>query len=308
MCKKLSERFNEFIIYCRAKNLANSTIEDYDVYFKQFMKFYQSESFDITEQTINEYIIWMQTNTRQKDTSIQSSIRHIRTILYYFMRLGYLDNFLIKLPKAEETIKEVYTDEELTILLKKPNVKKCRFSEYRNWVAVNFFLATGIRKTSLINIKIQDVDFNSLFIRILKNKNKRLYSIPMSLNLFNILVEYLNYRKGSPEDYLFCTEQGTQLTLDSITSAMKRYNIRRGVMKTSTHLYRHTFAKKWILAGGDIFRLQRILNHKGIEVVKQYANMFSADLQKDFCKFNALDNILPNSNKRKINMRGGENS
>ena len=53
--------------------------------------------------------------------------------------------------KGEEPIKETYTDEELKILLQKPNMKKCTFAEYRTWVVVNFLInsgSRGVRKTS----------------------------------------------------------------------------------------------------------------------------------------------------------------
>ena len=54
---------------------------------------------------------------------------------------------------------------------------------------------------------------------------------------------------------------------------------------------RHTFAKKWILNGGDIMRLQTILGHSSIEMVKEYVNMFGGDLKKDFDKFNPLESM-----------------
>lgn len=68
----------------------------------------------------------------------------------------------------------------------------------------------------------------------------------------------------------------------------------RNVNKTSCHLFRHTFAKNWILAGGDIFRLQKILGHYDLEMTKEYLAMFGQDLQMDFEKFNPLDRLKKN--------------
>ena len=65
----------------------------------------------------------------------------------------------------------------------------------------------------------------------------------------------------------------------------------RGVSKTSAHLYRHTFAKRWILNGGDIFRLQKLLGHSNLDIVKEYVNMFGRDLTKDYTSFNPLDTL-----------------
>jgi integrase/recombinase XerD len=70
-----------------------------------------------------------------------------------------------------------------------------------------------------------------------------------------------------------------------------KYNLARGVEKTSIHLYRYTFAKNWILNGGDIFRLKSILGHSSIDIVKEYAEMFGSDLKRNFDRFNPLDNF-----------------
>lgn len=51
----------------------------------------------------------------------------------------------INLLKTDVHIKETYSEEQLKILLKKPDTKKCSFAEYRNWTMINFFLATAVR-------------------------------------------------------------------------------------------------------------------------------------------------------------------
>lgn len=83
---------------------------------------------------------------------------------------------------------------------------------------------------------------------------------------------------------------------------LKRYNNKRGVAKTSAHLFRHTFAKKWILNGGDVFRLQKILGHSDLTVVKEYVNMFGNDMAVNFDKYNPLDRMKINQQKSKIRM------
>ena len=80
------------------------------------------------------------------------------------------------------------------------------------------------------------------------------------------------------------------------------YNRSKGVEKTSAHLYRHTFAKKWILNGGDIFRLQKILGHSDLTVVKEYVQMFGQDLAIDFDKFNPLDRTVSAGGNKKLTM------
>ena len=84
---------------------------------------------------------------------------------------------------------------------------------------------------------------------------------------------------------------GDKLTKYSLQNTLRRYNTKRGVNKTSAHLFRHTFAKMWILNGGDIFRLQKLLGHSSLDIVKEYIAMFDEDLQRDYEIFNPLDNF-----------------
>ena len=48
------------------------------------------------------------------------------------------------MPKADKKIKETYTDEELKKLLKKPNLKRCEFNEYKTWVFSNYLLIVAL--------------------------------------------------------------------------------------------------------------------------------------------------------------------
>ena len=77
------------------------------------------------------------------------------------MEKEYLPYYKIKIPRADKQPIETYTDSELKVLLRKPNLQKCSFTEYKVWVMTNFLLSTGVRQHSLINIKIKDLDFDA---------------------------------------------------------------------------------------------------------------------------------------------------
>ncbi|GAB6099289.1 tyrosine recombinase XerC [Halanaerocella petrolearia] len=293
--KTVGEAFEEFLKYCKVKSLSESTIEYYKTSYNYFIKFYSEDHLtkNITRETVNDFILHLKERD-MSNTSVNSRLRGLRAILYYFMKLGYTKEFKIEMIKSEKKIKKTYSDEELELLLEKPDLDECSFAQYRNWVIVNYLLGTGNRLKTLINVKIKDVDFDSGYVTLKKTKNKKQQVIPLSKQLSKILMEYLEYREGEPEDYLFCNIYGKKLKESTTKSAIRKYNLKRGVDKTSIHLFRHTFAKKWILAGGDVFRLQKILGHSTMDVVKEYVNMFGNDLKKEFDKFNPLDQVADN--------------
>ena len=151
-----------------------------------------------------------------------------------------------------------YTHDEMEKLLKKPNLKDCRFSEYSNWVIVNYITATANRISTVINLKIRDLDFEEQTIILRTVKNKKQYTMPMSKYLKPILIEYLSYRRGEPDDFLFCPENNgkKKLTEGGLKTSIAKYNKRRGVNKTSCHIIRHYFAKQYVLKRWNSFELE----------------------------------------------------
>lgn len=101
----------------------------------------------------------------------------------------------------------------------------------------------------------------------------------------------------------FVPNTGNKLTTNGLATAIKRYNKRRGVNKTSIHLYRHYFAKSWIVNGGDVFTLQRLLNHSDIKMTNEYVNLYAGDLKNMVDRFNPLSNFYQNNNKEYISMK-----
>ena len=59
-----------------------------------------------------------------------------------------MQEFKIKLPLVNKIDVETYSDAELKVLLKKPDLKKSSFVKYRNWVFINFLLSTAVRVNS----------------------------------------------------------------------------------------------------------------------------------------------------------------
>jgi len=78
-----------------------------------------------------------------------------------------------------------------------------------------------------------------------------------------------------PSAFVNSPEQMNRVTLGR---SIAEYNKSRKVSKTSTHLFRHTFAKHWIMSGKDLHSLQKMLGHSTLDMVTHYANLYDVDL------------------------------
>ena len=68
---------------------------------------------------------------------------------------------------------------------------------------------------------------------------------------------------------------------------LKRTLIRGGFDPRYVHFHglRHSFASHWVLRGGDLFRLQKILGHKDSAVTQRYAHLMPSAFQNDWARF-----------------------
>lgn len=293
--------YDEFIFYCRTRNLRPATIQFYDNSVRTIYKFIEPKMAikDITKDVVDRFIICCQDELDIKDITVNTYLRALKAILYYFMKLGYMDKFHIPLVKFDKPVIEVYTDQEVKILLKKPNRSKCAFAEFRDWTICNVLYSTGIRCSNILDLKVREVDLYNNLLYLKTTKNRKPLALPITKSLQPILREYLSVRNGNGEEYLFCTSYGDKIKRGSLYHSMVDYNLNRGVNKTGIHRWRHTFAKQWILNGGDIIKLQKTLNHSDLDMVRNYVNIFTKDLQDGFEDFNPLEFI----NKKSIKIK-----
>lgn len=285
----IEETFKDFIVSRKTKGLVDKTIESYQNQFRAIAK--HLDVFkginDLNNNDLDNMIASMR-GAGLASNSINSYTRMLKTF-FSWCNEECITQINIKLYKCEETIKETYTDKELALLLKKPDTRKCSFAEYRDWVIINFLLNSGSRAATIRAIQIRDIDLNNNLVYYRHTKSRKAQVIPLCSAMTTILREYLRFRRGEDCDYLFCSERGEQLAENALRISIARYNKRRGVNKTSIHLFRHTFARKYLIdCGGDAFMLQKLLGHSTLKMTKHYCAIFDADIAKNYDNFSPL--------------------
>ena len=299
----LEEGCNKYLDNCRARNLREGTINHYRQTYVQFKKFFDMQMLvsDIDESMYQRYVVFLR-ETLHNDVSINAYLRDFITTMHFLMREGYLEPFRMQAIKVDKSGVETYSDEELFALLKKPNIKKCSFTEYQCWVMTNFLFSTAVRQRSLMHIRVKDIDFDNCMVHVTVTKNRKNLLVPFNQTLSNILQEFLKYRQyKSTEDFLFCNVFGQKLTKSTSYHMLYYYNKNRGVETTGIHRYRHTFAKQWILNGGNVVSLSKLLGHSSLQITQNYINLLVSDVSKEVSTLNLLDKF---SERKRIQMQG----
>jgi len=279
-----------FIKHCKLRNLRPQTIR----YYTEDLNYFHSNVpvryvNQITQEVFDEFI-FQQLEQGKKVSSLNTRIRGLRVFFKFCAEREYMVPLAPKLMKEDEEIKEPYTEAELRKLLKRPSSN--RWTEWRSWAVINYLVSTGNRAGTVVGLKISDIDFDGMTIHLRTVKNRRQQLVPLSPALKDILYDYLKTWEWTTEDYLFPSYEGKQLNVRSLQSSIAHYNVSRKVSKTSLHLFRHTFAKNFILAGGGMIQLQTLLGHSTMDMTRHYVSIYGLDLQRDFAKLNPLDNLM----------------
>lgn len=286
--RSFKEVFEEFVFSKTAQGVSEATLNNYHYHMKNIARYVDIErSFDEVKKKDFEMMVVKMRKAGIQHNSIATYLRMLKTFYNWCSEENYP---YVKVPTfpEKETVKETYTDEELKKLLKRPD-SGCTFSEFRNWVIINFLLNSGCRAATIRNIQNQDVDFDSMRVIYRHNKNGRIQVIPLCSLMVNVLREYMKIRKGKPEDYLFCDIYGGMLTEDALRHAIAHYNKSRGVKSTSIHKFRHSFARKYLVdCGGNAFTLQKLLGHSTLNMTKHYCRIYDSDIAKDYDMFSPL--------------------
>ena len=222
-------------------------------------------------------------------------LRHLRTIgNWCFKERIYIKNPFVHVSFApeEKRYKEVLTLSEIRKLLLLINQSEKFLPQWFWSIVFKTLYYTGIRRTQLVGITINDIDFQNRVIRLdakySKTKDERF--IPIHDNLLSQL-EYLEkqIRQFSVKENeqlfnitLFNQKyKGDRMTAEQVSGFFRRLKDYSGI-KVSAHMLRHTMATEWVNNKGNIKSLQEALGHTDIRTTMSfYVHPDIAEMKKN---------------------------
>lgn len=324
--EKMDLEIDDFMNYCEYRNLSKKTLLSYEQSLRLFSRYLMdtykiNRSEQVTQQIILNYIndtkergkytVVANENTKKtnnplnrgdygKKVSMVTLNNYIRNLKVYF---NYMyDNRIIKknptqkikLIHVPRKAKGYMNDIEVNNLLKCFDLS--RFHEYRDCVITELLFDTGMRLGECLLIKEKtDINFaeRTIFLPADNTKGKKDRYVFFSVQMATELKRWLQYKDRYKEsEYVFCTIKGTVLQERSFESNFSNYGERIGKKEINPHLLRNNFAKRFLMNGGDIFTLSKILGHSSIKVTEQcYLDLQTEDLKKQYEKHSPLMNL-----------------
>lgn len=307
----VKQAFELFVNAKKAENVRERTIHDYGVHIKYLINFinekYGGITYinELTTDIIRNYINYLRFEHKPyKDnkqrrieepglsiTTINIRLRTLRTMCRFWHKEGILSKNLMEniKPLKQDTDDSVngFKMYEIKALFSVLNERN--FSHWRDKVLMLLLLDTGLRINEATTLKYSDLDFklNTLTVRKEISKNRKTRVIPISSKVLKLLAKLHEESKqyfGDDLDRIFINAYGKPYHASVFRRRLWNYAKKAGIDNATPHMFRHTFCRDYILNGGDIFTLQRIVGHESIATTRKYIQVDQNDINKQHSK------------------------
>ena len=268
---RTDKAISDFLGSCRAAGLAPRTISWYASILERF-----SRAFDDLPQRpepVEEFLGGI-------DASPET--RH-----GYFRTLRALYNFTSQRNRIKNPIRLVRVKQPRLKPIRTLEISEVAFliagaSDERGRALLTLLYDTGIRVGEVANLCHWDLGSFSIWVRGKTGGRE----VPISDETGRQLSDL-----GDGE-HVFVGTQGP-LTRSGLYRIVRLAMAKTGIRgtKRGPHVLRHTFARQWIMAGGDIFSLQKILGHTSLTMVRRYVELWAGDVRSQHRKYSPLKEV-----------------
>lgn len=270
------------------KRYSVHTLESYTRDIDQFF-LYAADIFQILDHTsvkhthIRSWIVSLM-KSGLKPRSINRKLSALRSLFKFYQRRGLVNNPMKKVlaPKVGKRLPVFIQEEDITSILDPANFTE-DYAGQRDRLILELFYHTGIRRSELIGLKTENIDWGQQQFKVLgKGQKERI--IPFHKSLGNLLKEYQELRLeswGSTNVYFFLTDKGKQLypkfVYNLVNRFLKPYNT---IEQKSPHVLRHSFATHLSNNGADLNAIKELLGHSSLAATQVYTHNSIEQLQK----------------------------
>ena len=150
--------------------------------------------------------------------------------------------------------------------------------------------AAGLRVSELIHLKLQDINLEAGFVRVL-GKGSKERVVPIGLFAKEKVDSYLRTArprilKSNMSPYMFISRGVKPMSRQGFWKLLKRYALKARLNKPITpHSLRHSFASHLLEGGADLRSVQLMLGHSDISTTQIYTHVAREQLKRIHARF-----------------------
>ena len=275
----LRDAHGQFKDFLKGKKHSLATIVAYAKDIDQLISFLKElkkeHVHEITKENLDSFLAKLSSNGYTPKT-ISRKINSTRTF-YRFLKINeYITDdpsLLVEHPRYELAAPRILTPMEYRAL------RDAAKADPRMFAVIEMLLQTGIRIGELANLRLNDVNADTLRILSFEKHEERL--IPLNKPAKDALKRYLEIRPKSAEDRIFITKSGKPFLIRNIRTAIERYFRLAEVKNAKVNDLRHTFVAHHIKHGVSLLVLSKILGHKRLSTTERYLDYIKEEKGKE---------------------------
>lgn len=265
---RLRDAHGKFQEFLKTKNRASATILAYGKDIEQLIEFLEAlEKNNIHEINGTDIQAFL---TKLKDEgytpkSLSRKLNSTRTFYRYLKVNEFVTDdpsLLVEHPKYELNPPRMLSPLEYRALRDAASV------DSRIYAIIEVLLQTGIRIGELANLRVEDINENTLRIRQYEGHEAR--EVPLNRRGREALKRYMETRAKTQDNHVFVTKTGRPFLVRNIRDAVERYFKKAGIENVKINDLRHTFVSHHLKQGVSLVFLSRVLGHKRLSSTERY--------------------------------------
>lgn len=277
----------------KVKQASENTVSSYMRDIRQFEDWLRendiSDVLVVSQLHINAYLDYL-AEQKKSPATVSRALASLKNFYSYVISAGFLENSPvtaeIHVERESKKLPQILSGKEVELLLEQPVCSDAK--GYRDKAMLEVMYATGIRVTELIELNIEDINFEMGLLRCGGKKKSR--TIPLYPAALRALTVYVREVRSSMvadpiETALFVNVNGTRISRQGFWKILKFYQAKAGIEKDITpHTLRHSFAVHLLENGADLGSLQELMGHSDISSTQMYAQMVNQKLKSVYQK------------------------
>ena len=222
--------------------------------------------------------------------TVNRKLSALRSYYKFLLRIGSIPVSPLKEHKALKTDTKValpFSQEEIQRLLAADFFPE-EYTGVLQRTVIQLLYYTGIRRSELIELKVQDVDLSEGLMKVLgkRNKERLLPLLPeIKTQLTQLLEQQKQHQISRESEHFFVNSRGKKLSEAFVYETVKTYLSKVSTKtKRSPHVLRHSFATHLLDQGADLNAIKDLLGHSSIAATQHYTHSSMKKIQDIYKK------------------------
>ena len=276
------------------KKCSPHTLKAYQANLEAFEVFITEQGLleTIEEVSYGEIRAWIVSLIQSGNTprTVNRKLSALRSYYKFLLRIGSIPVSPLKEHKALKTDTKValpFSQEEIQRLLAADFFPE-EYTGVLQRTVIQLLYYTGIRRSELIELKVQDVDLSEGLMKVLgkRNKERLLPLLPeIKTQLTQLLEQQKQHQISRESEHFFVNSRGKKLSEAFVYETVKTYlSMVSTKTKRSPHVLRHSFATHLLDQGADLNAIKDLLGHSSIAATQHYTHSSMKKIQDIYKK------------------------